>query len=580
MADQSATKPIAGFGDLAHNPGNPAFPTLPGAGDPNVGYLGAWGLGAELRVPIEEDKTRIVQSAIRPSRGGGVGFGGWFLNQIWVTPDPIDFGDIADEKNLDVTVFSTYLDTVTFEDVDISVSGLDITDPTESPLWPRDLLPFSDTNLTFTATQAGPQTFDEELSFTVNGVTFEVRTVGRRVLLLFAEPQNGGIEDLYFATDLMRSKNGQEQAFSLRLAPFSEIQYTLRHDASLDWQRMTIEALLVGGNPLLPYGMQLWYEAEKITTAAGSGDTTVNIDTRYMQIEAGDSFVFTTPNRVNVIAEIDSFTASDITFTQPLGTALPLDTYGMPVRFGHLADMPRLEFGQKNLQDTALKLRTEADHDLSTYPNSTYFDFHASDNKSPNRPIIRKRGLSGRTARGMIYRETQELDGITGRVFVTGTEPLGEWITDLTVYCRSKAEIYAWREFLHYVRGSWGTFYLPSFQNDLPLDQPITLGGNTFEIPYMGIEAFFNGQAPYRDLRFELEDGSVEYKRITQVTDNGNGTETVTVDSVIGSVGFSAIDSTVISFMRLCRIDGDTAKFVHLYLGEADLTFAVRTVKE
>jgi hypothetical protein len=570
MADQSAALFVA----LQHHPGNPAFPTLPGAGDPIVGYLGAWGLGAELRVPFFEPQTDIVQSAAKSSSHL---FGQWFLDQIWVTPVPVDFGDIPDDKNVDVTVFSTYLDPVNFESVDIPVSGLDITAPAGSPLFPTSLPSFTDSIFTFTATQAGPQTFDDDMSFTVNGVTFEVRTVGRRVLLLFAEPQNGGIEQLLWATDLMRSKDGKEQAFSLRLAPFSQIQYTLRHDGSLDYQRMLVEALLVGGNPLLPYGMQLWYEAEKITSAAGSGDSTVNIDTRYMQVFAGDSFVFTTPNRVNVIAEIDSFTASTITFTQPVGTALPLNTYGMPVRFGHLAGTPQLTTARFNLQDTDIKLRTEADRDFSNV-DANYFDFHTIE--SPARPIIRKRCLQGNSARGLIYRETQELDSVTGRLFVTGTEPIGEWISDVTVYCNSKAEIWAWREFLHSVRGSWGTFYLPSFQNDLPLNQRITLGGNTFEVPYMGVEAFLNAQAPYRDLRIQLDDGSVEYKRITDVTHNGNGTETITVDSVIGSAGFSEIADTMISFMRLCRIEGDTAQFTHLYLGEAQLRFTVRTAKE
>jgi hypothetical protein len=571
MADQSASTL---FTSLQHNPGNPVFPTLPGAGDPNVGYLGAWGTGASLLYPFFEDQTDVVQSA---SGTGKVGFGAWYLDNIWVTPTPLDFGDIPDDKNLSVTLFSSYLEPVTLDSVDIPVSGLDITAPAGSPLFPTSLPSFTDSLFTFTATQAGPQTFDDDITFTVNGVPFEVRTVGRRVLLLFAEPQNGGIEQLVFATDLMRAKNGTEQAFSLRLAPYSQIQYTLRHDGSLDYQRMLIEALLVGGNPLLPYGMQLWYEAEKITSAAGSGASTVNIDTRYMQIEAGNSFVFTTPNRVNVIAEIDSFTDTDITFTQPIGTALPLDTYGMPVRFGHLVGPPQLTTARYNLQDTDIKLRTEEDNDISNV-DANYFDFHTVE--SPARPIIKKRCLQGTSSRGLIYRETQELDGVTGRLFVTGTEPLGEWISDVIVHCNSKPEIWAWREFLHYVRGSWGTFYLPSFQNDLPLNERITLGGNTFEIPYMGIEAFFNAAAPYRDLRIQLDDGTFEYKRITDVTDNGNGTETVTVDSVIGSAGFSEIDGTMISFMRLCRIEGDTAQFTHLYLGEARLQFTVRTVKE
>lgn len=572
MADQSAS---SSFTTLQHNPGNSLFPTLPGAGDPNVGYLGDWLTGASQLFPFFEDKTGVVQSATGTPRTSG--FGDWFLNQVWVTPDPIDFGDIADAKDVAVTFFSTWLEPVVIDSLSIPVDGVDITDPTGSPLFPTTLDSYNDTIFTFTAAQSGPQTFDDEITITVEGSSFEVRVLGRRVLLLFAEPQNGSIETLNWATDLMRSKDGVEQAFSLRLAPFSVIRYTLRHSADLDWQRTTIEALLMGGTPVLPFGVQLWYEAEKITTSALSTDTTVNIDTRYMQIAAGESFVFTTPSRENILLEIDSFTATDITFTQAIGTALPVDTYGMPVRYGHLQSNPTLTTGQKNLQDTVFDLRTEADIDIGDV-DANYFDFHTVE--SPARPILRKRGIRNDSARGLIYRETQELDSITGRKFVTGTESMGEWLSDLVVYCNSKAEIRAWREFLHYMRGTWGKFYLPSFQNDLPLDSPIALGGNSFDVPYMGIAAFLNGVAPYRDLRIQLQDGSVEYKRITLVTDNGDGTETITVDSVIGSVGFSSVADTVISWMRLVRIEADTARFLHRYIGQADLEFTVRSTKE
>lgn len=568
MADQSA----ALFGTLQHSPGNPAFPTLPSTSDPKLGKIGLVGVGAELLVPFFEQETG-VQSATRPSQG----FGDWYLNQVIVTPNPIDFGDIADQKDIEVTFFSTYFGTSSLDDIVISTPAIDIIDPVDSPLFPIELNPFSDAVLTFRTEQAGPEQFDDEFEIVVDGATFTVRTVGRRVLLLFGEPENGAIETLVFATDLMRAKDGTEQAFSLRLAPFSNLQYTFRFSAELDSKRTQLEALLVGGNPVLPYGIQLWWEAEKISSAAAASALTVNIDTSLMQINEDETFMFVTPSRVNVFGVVESFTSSSVTFEQPIGTILPPDTYGMPIRYGHLTADPNIATSQKNLSDIAVSLRTESDVDISNV-DANYFDFHPSE--SPSRPIFTARCMRGGRLRGSIRRETQELDSVTGRLFVTGTEPMGEWSSNATVWCNSKQDIRSWREFLHAMRGSWGTFYVPTFQNDLPLDEDITLATNTFVVPYMGIALHLGLQSPYRDLRVRLEDGSVEYKRITLAVDNQNGTETITVDTVFGGAGTSSVANTMISWMHLCRIEGDTARFLHTYLGQAELNFSVRSVLE
>lgn len=572
MADQSA----ALFGSLQHHPGNPAFPTLPLATDPNVGYVVPLGRGASIFTPIVPSyEERVTQSAAKYE-----GFGSWFLNQIWVTPTPIDFGDISDVKNLEVTFFSSYLSTVDMTSLLLPVDGLDVTDPATSPIVPLSLLSFNDKILTFTAAQAGPQQFDDDIIIVVNGITFTIRTLGRRVLLLFGEPENGAIEALEFLTDLMRSKSGKEQAFSLRLAPYSVIQYTFRFPSDLDYKRTLMEALLVGGAPLLPYGVQLWWEAEKISSAAAPTDTTVYIDHSLMQVNVGETFVFTTPSREHHVGTVLSVNTSPmgLTFEEAIGATLPLGTYGMPVRFGHLQGDPGHNTFRINLQDTNVAIRTEADVDISNI-DPAYFDFHTVE--SPARPIWKARCLRSGSLSGSISKEIEVLDSETGRLFVTGTEPIGEWTSAAHIWCNSKQDIRAWREFLHYVRGSWGKFYVPTFQNDLPLAADILLGStNAITVPYMGLAAYLNGQVPYRDVRIRLQDGSIEYKRITLVVDNTDGTETVTFDSVIGSTGTSTIANTLISWMHLCRIDGDRARFAHTYLGQAELSFKIRSCIE
>ena len=59
-----------------------------------------------------------------------------------------------------------------------------------------------------------------------------------------------------------------------------------------------------------------------------------------------------------------------------------------------------------------------------------------------------------------------------------------------------------------------------------------------------------------RDLRIQLASGAVLYRRINASVDNGNGTETLTLDASLG-VAVTPDQVAQVSFMGLCRSDSD-----------------------
>ncbi|MCK5494789.1 MAG: hypothetical protein KAI80_00140, partial [Hyphomicrobiaceae bacterium] len=133
-----------------------------------------------------------------------------------------------------------------------------------------------------------------------------------------------------------------------------------------------------------------------------------------------------------------------------------------------------------------------------------------------------------------------------------------------------------WRKFLHFIRGSWGAWYVPTNTNDLPLALDFTLGGNTFEIPSMGVESLLGNVAPRRDVKLQFN-GLTFYRRIASVVDNGT-TEVVTLDSVIPGAGLIVPADMVISWLELVRLASDVATFKHMRRGTAELRFSVRGV--
>ena len=135
----------------------------------------------------------------------------------------------------------------------------------------------------------------------------------------------------------------------------------------------------------------------------------------------------------------------------------------------------------------------------------------------------------------------------------------------------SEAEVWLWRKFLHWLRGSYRTFYVPTFQDDLP--GVTTADSNVFTAPDTDLTLLFGDPPdPRRNaLRFEYDDGTILYRRITDIVDNVD-TEQITVNLAV------IAGTPKISFLQECRILGDTATFVHNRNDDVILTFRFRTI--
>lgn len=560
MADQAA----AGWAVKQYHPGNPELPALPSPSDPSIGKRDEFGNIADLVFAIQGEEILPTFAA-----QGADGFAGWYLDTVWLTPGLADFGDVTAEKDITVTLHNTFRTSQDLTAVDLTaLPGLS----QPSPGLPLTIEPFSSQSIILRAAAAGPDSFDDfaVLTFSVSGnVSYRCR--GQRVLFFHSLPENVITEQVIFVSDLMRSKDGSEQAFSDRLAPSAKVRFPIKYKS--DEERSRAEAILFGGSPQLKIGYQLWWEAQTTTAQVASSSAVILIDTTEGSWFVADNVSMVLPDRTHVEGEIDSITPTQLTLTQPVGVTLPIGTDVMPVRFGYMSRGARLGIRPVKLVELIIEFTSHDERDFG-FLDLSFFDQYAEDNLA----IIRKRFILGRSARATISREQDILESVTGLAAVRGSEPLGEYGTAVVFPLESKAEIWAFRQFLHYLRGSWRQFYMPTFQNDLPLSTALIRGGNTFVIPSMGIETHLNGVVPKRDVRILDDQGTIFYRRITGVVDNGT-TETVTVNGVIGSSGSSPVAETTISWMHLSRIAGDVATFTHRTAGIADLKLNVRSTK-
>jgi hypothetical protein len=350
------------------------------------------------------------------------------------------------------------------------------------------------------------------------------------------------------------------------------VQFDVRHVD--DGVRALLHNIVLGGSPKIRVGRQSWWEARPLTAPATVGSVVVFYDTTFTSVRAKDTVSFALPSGDFLDREVLEKTDSSVTLTTPLPVDLPLGTYVVPVRFGYITRYPQMDVHPVNVEDMRVEFTTDDDTSVAAL-SPTEFDTHPVDGL----PILKANFIGRGEKRAELSRRTRELDSGTGVMFSSGPESIGQAAVDVLVVLRSEQAVWEWRQFLHYVRGSWGRFYVPTFQNDVPLAEDLPLGEATLTARNTGLKRFLDARAPRRDVRVVTAAGEVYYRRILSVVDNG-AVELVTLDQGIPGIGVSPKEKTRVSFMHLSRIDGDVATFTHYRQGRADLEFRTRTVKE
>ena len=557
MADKGAFS----FGVLEFAPGNPQFPVLPTG--PLQGTLVVYPTAAGLATPKPLIDTIDERSATRKDL-----FADWYLGTTWVSPVPVDFGNITATKTRQVTLHNTRRVSVDLTAIDVSaIPGLSVI----SALPPIPIPSQTSIIVTFEVTTSGDPVIDDDVIFTVDGGPIVVRFLGRRLVIYNTLPQKPITEKIQFMTDRMISLNGVEQVMELRQLPRSSIRLVERFTDNV---RRSSQINVINAAGFLRVGIQLWYQARQIDVAALAIDTLVQVSTLDAEISVGQEVSFVTPQGIPTSAlSVLSFTATDITLEGGVGIDLPLGTVMMPIKYGFMRPKGTVATWAINAEDLTLDFTIIEFRDIAAL-NLAYFDTHPIDTTIP--VMIQPLFMAGNTRAGRILQELDILDSRTGDIASRRNEPLARPGFDVLVHLESLADQYAWRQFLYYIRGSWLPFYVPTGTPDLPLGVDFTLGGNTLQIVNQGLLEVDTSAAPRRDLKITI--AGVDYiRRITNVIDAGPN-ETVTIDSVIPGAGTIPAADVKISWLYLVRLESDTATFRHLRTGVAELRFRVQGV--
>jgi hypothetical protein len=305
-----------------------------------------------------------------------------------------------------------------------------------------------------------------------------------------------------------------------------------------------------GGRWLLP----LWPDAQRTAAALPPGAAAIGCATDGFDFAAGGAaLLWAAPNSWEV-AKIDSVGGSGLMLSSPLAGSWPAGTRLYPLRAARL----RAGAEAQQLGDDASRRQLEFDIDEPCdWPALTSPTLYLG------RPVLTVRPDESDASSSGETRLLQTVDYEAALPFSYDLPGLA-LRTQSTQWKLHRRPAHSWfRSLLYTLRGRVTPMWLPSFASDLKIVADIAANDVTLACEWSGYAVFGLGKVNRRDIRIELGDGTIYYRRITHAADAG-ATETLTLDSALSTQAIAASHIRVTSFMALCTLGSDSVELSHV----------------
>lgn len=330
-------------------------------------------------------------------------------------------------------------------------------------------------------------------------------------------------------------------------------------------------------------GVPQWWDLRTTLNAAelSIGATVILCDPDNAMFAADGPVIFLLPDGTTFDAVVDTVQAGvSVTLQQGIPVALPVLSEILPLGTGFSDDTPSFNDARVNYRETSVKFLLTSSEDIA-FTDAEFaaseFTKHPTDSK-----LVLDTGNVVRTRfrHRMEFAHTRTDSGV-GKILQFPVDVAGTPMRPVRRGLRGVAEIWQFKKLIHYLRGSWRSFYLPTFQPDFVFANATQdLNSLAVIVNTLGI-ARAGAQAPHRDVYLTHSDGRTYTRRITNVVNNGDGTETITLATAFeASPEIVNTSDLVLSWAELVRINGDVVTFVHERPGKAEARFNVRGVVE
>ena len=358
------------------------------------------------------------------------------------------------------------------------------------------------------------------------------------------------VERLQFATDVMHaSATGVSQHRSYRIGPRRSFSFSVLAGS----QERRVADMLIAGHSSA-WLMPIWPDVQWLAAVLASAVEEIPCATAGFDFVAGGkALLYSSVNRWEVVA-IDSVEADRLVLTGPTSSSFKPGDRLYPLRRARLQTGAEETYRNADVSRRQLAFDIDEPTDWPALTDPTIYLTH---------PVLDVRPEESSDPTASYERLLQSVDYDASRPFVYDL-PAQALRLQKTAWKLFGREQHSWfRSLLHTLDGRRVPMWVPSFASDLKPAASIAGGSTSLSVEWAGYTLYGKSKHNRKDVRIELNDGAVHYRRITNSVEAG-GTETLTLSSSLSGSSIAPGRIRAISFMALSTLASDDFEIEHV----------------
>ena len=481
-------------------------------------------------------------------------FGYDWYDRIHISSYDFALGNLIGEQLRSLTIWNAYRRARVLEHLQLSnAEGITVFG---QPAPPLQFAPLQQRSYNLRVAQDGPALVDATITFDFDeGQAYAIRITGYRITawpwLPDWEAGDGVTERLAWVTDVMTSKStGRKQKRKLRQAPRRGFEFVV---LASDQQRRVIESALY------TWASRQWAfpiptDGRIVPDSLPAGVSTIAVDTTGLDYRDGGQAMLRTNSAANEVIEILRVFPDRLELSRPTTRAWPRGVQLFPVRYARHQQWPT----QTMFSDDASQLRV-------SFILAEPCDWPAASAPALYRglPVLEWRPDESESPTSIMQRSTLVLDNQVGPVAVVDLSNRTSRNDGMSWMLEGRDQQASMRSWLYYFAGRCKEAWIPSWTADLLVVAGISASDVALVVEWSGYTRFVRRQPNRRDLRIELLDGSVFYRRITDATEIDDQTEQVVLDAAFDRA-ITPGQIRLISFMTVSELESDEVAWKHI----------------
>lgn len=382
--------------------------------------------------------------------------------------------------------------------------------------------------------------------------------------MLWKTPANWSspiIERLEWRTDVLLAYDGSEQRIALRQTPRRYFEFGFLVSTLLERQKLEVT---ISANGSQAWDLPLWTDSTPCTSAVGNGDVIVYADTIGRDFVAGGKALLLAANGSSLIINISTLTTTQLNLSSAVVGSWPIETSVIPLRTAYLEPSQQISRFTGSVIYGVVRFLLD---DISIYSAATLTQYRGYDVLEMPSNWMQDLTLD-------YQRKIQVIDFGVGGIYRDDESSLPVFVQSHAWTLDNRQKITDFRKFLYSRRGRFKALWIPTFMPDLTF---VALSSTALDITNIDYTPLYNQAINRRDIRIELTNGNVYYRRIVASAVISGTVERLTLDSVLG-VSVTANDVEKISFMMFGRLDTDAVELAWSWGDYVDVKANFRSV--